>query len=166
MGIGQFRSRLRNRMMPSSATPRSRPPHLLRLLVALGLACFAGIRPGPAGAAETAAVPARGREETKRFDISAGDAFTTLRHFSVQSGEQLIYQADSLEGVRTDAVRGRYTAREALGRMLIRTALAVTQDSRTGTLAITRIPRPGERNTPGPRTADHSATVQKKKPQP
>lgn len=152
--------------MAPPAIPRSSLWHLLRPLVALGLAVFAAVRPATIGAAESAAAPARGKEETRRFDISAGDAFTTLRQFSVQSGEQLIYRADSLEGVRTDAVRGRYTSREALGRMLVRTSLAVTQDARTGTLAITRIPRSGERPNRDPMPTDHSAPAQKKKPQP
>ena len=152
--------------MATPAIPRSPLWHLLRPLVALGLMVFAGARPGTAHAAESAAAAARGKEETRRFDISAGDAFTTLRQFSLQSGEQLIYQADSLEGVRTDAVRGSYTSREALGRMLVRTALAVTQDARTGTLAITRIPQSGERPVRDPAPADHSTPAQKKKPQP
>jgi hypothetical protein len=152
--------------MATPAILRSSPWHLLRPLVAVGLIVFAAIQPETARAAESAAAPARGKEETRRFDISSGDAFTTLRQFSVQSGEQLIYQADSLEGVRTDAVQGRYTSREALGRMLVRTALAVTQDARTGTLAITRIPRRGEQPDGDIAPTDHSTPAQKKKPQP
>ncbi len=152
--------------MPTSATPRSSLRHLLRLLVGLAFVVCAAARPGTAATAESTGTPAREKETTKRFDISAGDAFTTLRQFAVQSGEQLIYQADSLEGVRTDAVRGRYTSREALGRMLVRTTLAVTQDARTGTLAITRIPRSGGRPDRSSAPADHSDPVQKKKPQP
>lgn len=152
--------------MATPAISRSPIWHLLRPLVAVGLLVFAGVRLGTARAAESAATPARGKEATRRFDISAGDAFTTLRLFSVQSGEQLIYQADSIDGVRTDAVRGQYTSREALGRMLVRTALAVTQDAQTGALAITRIPRPGERSDRNPAPTDHSTPAQKKKPQP
>lgn len=151
--------------MPTSAPSRSSLRHPLRLLVGLAFLVCVVAHPEIA-AAESTGTSAREKEATKRFDISAGDAFTTLRQFAVQSGEQLIYQADTLEGVRTDAVRGRYTSREALGRMLVRTTLAVTQDARTGTLAITRIPRSDARTDRGPAPDDRSDPVQKKKPQP
>lgn len=152
--------------MPLFVTPYAPFLPLLRSLFALGLLAIAVLQPRTSGAAESAVVPMRAKEGTRRFDISAGDALTTLRQFAVQSGEQLIYQADTLEGVRTDAVQGRYTAREALGRMLVRTTLAVTQDATTGTLAITRIPRPDARPDRGTAPADRSDPVQKKKPQP
>src|SRR5882762_3373726 len=53
----------------------------------------------------------------KSFDIPAGEAFTALKQFLRQSGEQLIYKVDSLEGVKTNAIKGDFTPRDALDRM-------------------------------------------------
>lgn len=121
----------------------STPFARLRLAVRLLLASWLSLLIVPTGAAaETAGTAqersAPDRTAEKRFDIPAGDAFSTLKRFSAQSGEQLIYKVEFLDGVKTAAVRGTFTPREALGRMLVRTQLAVTQDDKTGTLAITR----------------------------
>ena len=152
-------------MPPSSIpAPHRRPP--LRLLVALAFVVLAGLPGRMAGAAETTAAAGRPSADLKRFDIPAGDAFTTLKRFSTQSGEQLIYKADTLEGVRTAAVVGRFTSLEALGRMLVRTELAVTQDAKTGTLAITRESNPGRRTNAGDTTSSLSSSAKKKSPPP
>jgi hypothetical protein len=82
----------------------------------------------------------RAKASKKNFDIPAGDALTALKRFFAQSGEQLIYKTESLDGIRTEAVRGSFTAREALERMLRRTALSVAQDQKNGVLAIVPAP--------------------------
>jgi hypothetical protein len=87
-----------------------------------------------AEAARDTSSPAKASK--KSFDIPAGDALTALKRFSGQSGEQLIYKTESLDGIRTHAVRGSFTPREALERMLSRTALSVTEDRKSGVLAI------------------------------
>lgn len=120
-----------------------------------------------AGAAETP--PERSgpdRAAKKRFDIPAGDAFSTLKRFSAQSGEQLIYKAESLDGVKTAAVRGTFTPREALGRMLVRTKLAVTQDDKTGTLAITRSAGAAAGNDSANGESELASAAKKKSPPP
>jgi hypothetical protein len=78
----------------------------------------------------------RANGSKRNFDIPAGDALTALKRFSAQSGEQVIYKTESLDGIQTHAVRGSFTAREALGRMLSRTALSVAKDEKNGVLAI------------------------------
>jgi hypothetical protein len=70
------------------------------------------------------------------FDVPAGDVDTTLRKFAVQSGQQMIYPTRLAEGVQTQAVKGRFTAREALDRMLADTTLSAWQDEQTGALAV------------------------------
>ncbi len=70
------------------------------------------------------------------FEIPAGDAALTLKQFSDQSGEQVIYPVDRVRGLRTHAVTGALPAREALERMLAGTGLAVVVDPRTGAIAI------------------------------
>ncbi len=103
------------------------------------------------------------RTATKRFDIPAGDAFSALKRFSAQSGEQLIYKAESLDGVKTAAVRGTYTPLEALVRMLSLTTLSVTQDATTGTLAIRHAPNG---RAPAHDESDLTSAAKKKSPQP
>lgn len=72
----------------------------------------------------------------KNFNIPAGNAATTLKTFSEQSGEQIVYPVDRVNDVETKAVSGELTARAALDRMLAGTRLAVVQDERTGAFAI------------------------------
>lgn len=81
-------------------------------------------------------MPPRPKASKKNFDIPAGDALAALKRFLAQSGEQLIYKTESLDGIRTQPVRGSFTAREALERMLSRTALSVARDEKDGVLAI------------------------------
>lgn len=80
-----------------------------------------------AGAAEAA---------RKTYNVPAGDAATTLRAYSQQSGEQIFYPVDAVRGVPTRAVSGELGAREALEQMLQGTDLVVVQDSATGALAV------------------------------
>jgi len=100
--------------------------------------------------------------EKKRFDIPSGDAFTTLKQFATQSGEQLIYKVDTLEGIQTVAVRGRFTAREALGRMLAKTNLSTIQDRKVGTLSIVEKVSSNDRDVSGTTHSDQPSTAKKK----
>jgi len=90
------------------------------------------------------------------FDVPAGPATTTLPLLVAQAGdkERLIYSADALDGVVTSAVRGNYTARDAVERMLAGTTLRAVRDERTGTLAVTAAQRP----TPAARPAAGEAS--------
>src|SRR5215211_5428586 len=59
-----------------------------------------------------------GEAATRRFDIPAGPAESTLRQFSEQAGGQFIFSADKVAGVRTHSVKGQFTARDALDRLV------------------------------------------------
>jgi iron complex outermembrane receptor protein len=76
------------------------------------------------------------------FDIPAGEALGTLKQFSTQAGGRLLYPADAVQGVKTNAVKGELNPREALEAMLAGTGLEVSQDERNGALAIRRQPAP------------------------
>jgi hypothetical protein len=91
----------------------------------------------------------------KNFDIPASDALTALKRFFAQSGEQLIYKNESLDGIRTEAVKGSFTSREALERMLSRTALSVAQDEKSRVLAIVPAASANGKN----RSADSSSAT-------
>lgn len=79
---------------------------------------------------------ALGASETKRYEVPAGPATATLKQFSQQSGEQIVYPTDLLRDVQTRTVSGELTARAALEQMLEGTGLVVVQDARTGALTI------------------------------
>lgn len=82
---------------------------------------------------------AAGLDAYRTYDLAPGDAAATLAHFSRISGVQLFYPVDAVRGVRTNAVEGRLSAREALQRLLEGTSLAVIEDAPSGALAIRRI---------------------------
>lgn len=98
----------------------------LRRLVAFA-ACLLGV----VAATRAADAP------KKTFAIAAGDAETTLRHFSQQAGVQFIFDSDKVSGVRTAELRGEYAPREALDRMLSGTGLVAVQNEKTGALTLT-----------------------------
>lgn len=74
----------------------------------------------------------------KNYQLPAGDAVVTLKRFSEQSGEQLVYPVDAVRGVQTNALSGELTARDALGRLVAGTELRVVQDASSGALAVNR----------------------------
>lgn len=76
--------------------------------------------------------------EKKNFNLPAGDAAATLKAFTEQSGEQIVYPVEQVKGVQTKAVVGNLLPREALDSMLADTPLHVVQDTKTGALSITR----------------------------
>ena len=72
----------------------------------------------------------------KNFDVPAGEATGTLKIFSEQSGEQIVYPVELVRGQQTNAVHGELSAREALDAMLLKTGLIAVQDEKTGALAV------------------------------
>ena len=75
----------------------------------------------------------------KEFNLATGDAATALTRFSEQSGEQVVFLIDAVQGITTHAVTGRFMPREALEKMVAGTGLVVQQDGPSGALAISRI---------------------------
>src|SRR5688572_2153545 len=74
----------------------------------------------------------------KKFDLSPGPAQLTLQDFSSQAATQVLYSADAVSGVQTNAVKGEFTVRQAIDQLLARTGLAAVADERTGALAVRR----------------------------
>ena len=75
----------------------------------------------------------------KNYQLPAGDAAVTLKRFSEQSGEQIVYPVDAVRGVQTNALSGELTARDALDRLVAGTELRVVQDASSGALAVNRV---------------------------
>src|SRR4051812_44207273 len=87
--------------------------------------------------------PALAAEPTAHaFDLPAGDATETLKRFGVQAKREIMFPAEAVAGVKTNAIKGAYTVREALDRMIVSTGLTVTEDDQTGALMIFRASSP------------------------
>ncbi len=110
-------------------------PFRLRRLPALALWCLGVL---------LAVDPVAAAEPTQTFDVPAGAAEPALKLFSQQSGRGVIFSTDRLAAVKTNAVRGAFTAREALDRLVAGTGLVVTADPGTGAFALSSPPRPNE----------------------
>lgn len=82
-------------------------------------------------------LPAAAAEpEWKTFAIEVADAAVALAAFVEQARTPVVYLVDDVRGVRTNAVRGEFTARAALERMVAATRLVATYDGRTGALIV------------------------------
>jgi hypothetical protein len=95
----------------------------------LGLLCFSWLNVHAA-------------EAKKTFDVPAGEALTMLKVAAQQGGVEIMFPAATVQGVRTNAVKGEFAPREALDRMVANTELAVVQDEKSGALTVNRISRP------------------------
>lgn len=72
------------------------------------------------------------------FDLPSGDAAKTLKLFSEQSGRGLIADAKLVRRIQTRPVRGSYTPKDALARMLAGTGLLATEDPKNGAFVVHR----------------------------
>ncbi len=103
------------------------------------------------------ATAAAADEVRKDFDIPAGEAGPALRQFATATGRETLFAAEIVRGVKTPAVKGRYTAAEALEALLAGTGLTAAVDPATGAVAVRRqTAAPAEKNAGRP-AADASA---------
>src|SRR5882724_5661649 len=79
-------------------------------------------------------------DEKKSFDLPSDTAERSLRLFSVQSGIPVMFPTQITRDIRTQSVKGEFTPRAALDRMLDGTGLVVAQDDQTGSLTVQRRP--------------------------
>lgn len=73
------------------------------------------------------------------FALPAGSAEATLDAFSSQAGVQVVYLHDEVRGVPTIPVRGNFTPRAALERLLAGTELEAREDRNSGAIVIKRL---------------------------
>jgi outer membrane receptor protein involved in Fe transport len=129
----------RCRLVISLDRPRSFPGHLQTMntttpsssLLRRSRAAAVSLSFGLLALAASAASGTR-----QNYTLPSGDAASTLKAFSQQSGEQIVYPVESVRGIQTKPVAGDLTAREALERMLAGTDLVVMEDTKTGALAV------------------------------
>jgi iron complex outermembrane receptor protein len=80
--------------------------------------------------------------EVRNFDIPRTTAAAALPLFLEQSGADVAFANADLQRVQTNPLRGAYSAKVALERMLANTSLAVLHDVKTGALLIRRAEEP------------------------
>jgi iron complex outermembrane recepter protein len=79
-------------------------------------------------------------DDPKRsYDLRADNAAAALRQFSEVSGREILFAAEVVRKIRTNAVRGEFTALQALRQMLAGTNLQAIPDPSSGAIAIRRI---------------------------
>ncbi|MDB6127993.1 MAG: hypothetical protein JWM35_1889 [Verrucomicrobia bacterium] len=83
-------------------------------------------------------VAAHAADERKTFDVPAGDASRTLKQLAQQAGQQVVYPAAEVRGVKTAAVKGDYTLKDALQEMLVGTGLVAAYDESSRTFAVSK----------------------------
>lgn len=87
-----------------------------------------------------AVVPINLDQPARRFDLPSDLAIQTFKLFSQQAEVQLLFPTDLVKDIRTQAVHGVVTPRQALEQMIAGTPLVVVCDERTGALGIKRPP--------------------------
>jgi hypothetical protein len=100
-----------------------------RFVPHLFLSFWAGLLFASGAVGEGAAAP-------QPFNVPAGKAERTLRIFAGQSQQSAVFSTDMVQGVTTHAVKGDYTAAEALELMLAGTRLVPATDGGSGALVI------------------------------
>ncbi len=119
-----------------------KPPRPLRLLL-LSLACSAAL-------AAHAQAPA-----STRVDIPAGDLASALDAYARQSGTQILYRADQLQGTRTAGASGDLSPQQALDRLLRGSGFSARHDA-SGAVVIVQQPvlaQAAQTPPPAPRPA-------------
>ena len=105
-----------------------------------------------------------GADSNRRtFALAAGDAELTLEKFSEQAGVQIVYLLGDVRGVTTNSVQGPYAIREALDRLVARTALRVEVEGTTGAFVIKRERTPRS-PTKAPAANTHTPPMKKSLP--
>lgn len=90
--------------------------------------------------------------QPREFDIPAMDAPKALADFAEIVESELIYLLEQVEGVRLNAVRGTYTPREAIQRMVDGTAVTVVRDPASGAWIVKSREQSGAKRTAHPQT--------------
>ena len=102
-------------VLMNASTALLQSPPIVQIVLGCTLVSATAGAPAPAGFAK------------KAFSLPAGEAVITLKLFTAQSQVQLLYVADEIASVRTNAVTGEFTPRDAIQRQLAGTELTVVQ---------------------------------------
>jgi hypothetical protein len=101
-------------------------------------------------------------EARRTYDIPAGEAAAAFKQFSEVSGREILFAAEVVRDVRTNVVKGKFTTREALDRMIAGTPLLYTEDEATGAFAVISVA--AARQPPAASRLPESPTPQRTSP--
>ncbi len=74
----------------------------------------------------------------RTFDLPAQPAESALPRFAAQSRTEVLFGSQAVAGVRTNAVRGEMSVRDALARLLAGTGLKYSVNETSGAISVTR----------------------------
>lgn|GEM_PF-902292 len=81
-------------------------------------------------------------EAPRPFDVPAGDAAETLKLAASQGGIEIVFFAETVRGVRTAELRGKFPPHEALERLVAHTGLTLSLNDSVGTVTVLKNPVP------------------------
>ena len=113
----------------------------------------------PASAAEAPPVK-------RQFNVPSGAAADALRTFSTQSGQEVVFAAETPVGVKANAVVGQYAPSEAVKLLLKGTGLTAKQDPASGAFMVNRARAPNVSEALPPASPSPPNFPQKKTPAP
>src|SRR5262249_440360 len=70
----------------------------------------------------------------RAFNLPAQPAESALKLFADQSGQAVIMNANTVQGIKTNTVKGEYTTADALYHLLDGTGLVAVEDPKTGAI--------------------------------
>jgi hypothetical protein len=91
---------------------------------------------------------AQAAESKVSFDVPGGEAKPMLRQFAAQAKREIVFAIESVDRIRTNAVKGEMTAQEAINQMLANTGLVAAQDPKTGAFAVRKGDSVESKNVP------------------
>lgn len=100
------------------------------------------------------------------FDLPSDAAERSLKQFSARSGLEVLFASESAANVRTNAIKGDYTPRDAINRMLAGTKLAAVHELKTGAIRIVSVANASGRNQSADASPDSQPPTKKKASKP
>jgi len=82
----------------------------------------------------------RAQERAQEFHIAAADAASALTEFSTQSGTQVLFDFNLVQGLRTAELDGLHTSREALRQLLAGTGLTFREVNENTVSVVRELP--------------------------
>lgn len=97
-----------------------------------------------------------------KFDLPADVVARSIKTFAQQSGKEILISAELGRKIRTQPVKGEFTPREAVDRMLSGTGLMAKQDEKTGAMVIMLAASANGQNGAAGPNADAQSSSKKK----
>ncbi len=97
-----------------------------------------------------------------KFDVPADVVARAIKTFAQQSNVEILIRAELGREIRTQPVKGEFSLREAIDRMLRGTGLVANQDEKTGVVTIVAAASANGQNAAADPPADPQSSIKKK----